>query len=243
MPSLNGRHGISTVLRASNPRRKQGQHMATVKKTTGTSKAPRKASAKSAAAAEAPTLNGVPMETATISGEGDGVRRRDFINIAAVSFAGVGAVAVAIPLVSQMSASADVLALASIEVDVSAIQPGQAIKTSWRKQPIFIRNLVPAEIEEANKVDVGSLRDPQTLAERTKPGKENWLITMGVCTHLGCVPLGAASGEVRGEFGGYFCPCHGSHYDTAARIRKGPAPLNLQVPEYSFLTDTTVKIG
>lgn len=217
--------------------------MATVKKTTGTSKAPRKASAKSAAVAEAPKLNGVPMETATISGEGDGVRRRDFINIAAVSFAGVGAVAVAIPLVSQMSASADVLALASIEVDVSAIQPGQAIKTSWRKQPIFIRNLVPAEIEEANKVDVGSLRDPQTLAERTKPGKENWLITMGVCTHLGCVPLGAASGEVRGEFGGYFCPCHGSHYDTAARIRKGPAPLNLQVPEYSFLTDTTVKIG
>jgi ubiquinol-cytochrome c reductase iron-sulfur subunit len=205
--------------------------MATVKKTTGTSKAPRKAPVKAAASAEAPTLNGVQMEAATISGDGGEVRRRDFIHIAAVSFAGVGAVAVVLPLLSQMSASADVLALASIEVDISA------------KQPIFIRNLVPAEIEAANKVDIGSLRDPQTLAERTKPGKENWLITMGVCTHLGCVPLGAAAGEVRGEFGGYFCPCHGSHYDTAARVRKGPAPLNLQVPEYSFLTDTTVKIG
>ena len=173
--------------------------MATVKKTTGTSKAPRKNSADASATLTAPT------STASVE-EGEGVRRRDFIHIAAVSFAGVGAVAVAIPLVSQMSASADVLALASIEVDVAAIQPGQSIKTSWRKQPVFIRNLTPAEIEEANKVDASSLRDPQTLAERTQPGKENWLITMGVCTHLGCVPLGAAEGEVRGEFGGYLCP-------------------------------------
>ena len=174
---------------------------------------------------------------------GEGVRRRDFINIAAVSFAGVGVVAVALPLVNQMNPSADVLALASIEVDLSSIQPGQAIKTSWRKQPIFIRNLTPAEIDAAKKVDVGSLRDPQTLDERTKPGKENWLITLGVCTHLGCVPLGAAAGEVRGDFGGYFCPCHGSHYDTAARIRKGPAPKNLVVPEYAFTSDTVVQIG
>ncbi len=173
----------------------------------------------------------------------DGVRRRDFIHIAAVSFAGVGAAAVALPVLSTMGASADVLAMASIEVDVSKVEPGQAIKLSWRKQPVFVRNLTPKEIAEAKAVDVSSLRDPQTLDERTKPGKENWLITMGVCTHLGCVPLGAAEGEVRGEFGGYFCPCHGSSYDTAARIRKGPAPLNLQVPEYSFLSDTTVKIG
>ena len=184
-----------------------------------------------------------PVATAPVEPEGEGVRRRDFINIAAVSFAGVGAAAVAIPLVSQMSASADVLALASIEVDIAAIESGQAIKTSWRKQPVFIRNLTAKEISEANAVPVSSLRDPQTLAERTLPGKENWLITLGVCTHLGCVPLGAAAGEVRGEFGGYFCPCHGSHYDTAARIRKGPAPLNLEVPEYSFLSDTIVKIG
>ena len=175
--------------------------------------------------------------------EEDGVRRRDFINIAAVSAAGVAGVGVVIPLVSQMSASADVLAASSTEVDISSIQPGQAIKAIFRKQPVFVRNLTPKEIEEANAVDVGALRDPQTLEERTKEGKENWLITMGVCTHLGCVPLGAGEGEPRGEFGGYFCPCHGSHYDTAARIRKGPAPLNLEVPEYEFTTDTVVKIG
>ncbi|MDZ7587928.1 MAG: ubiquinol-cytochrome c reductase iron-sulfur subunit [Parasphingorhabdus sp.] len=173
----------------------------------------------------------------------EGVRRRDFINIAAVSFAGAGAVATVIPLVNQMNPSADVLALASIEVDLSAVQPGQTIKTLWRKQPVFLRNLQPAEIAAAKAVDVSSLRDPQTLDERTKPGKENWLITLGVCTHLGCVPLGAAEGENKGEFGGYFCPCHGSSYDTAARIRKGPAPTNLEVPEYEFTSDTIVKIG
>lgn len=175
--------------------------------------------------------------------EGEGVRRRDFIHIAAVSFAGVGAVAVVAPLVYQMAPSADVLAQSSIDVDISAIQPGQAIKTSWRKQPIFIRNLTTTEIADANRVDVSSLRDPATLASRTKPGKENWLITLGVCTHLGCVPLGAAEGESRGDYGGYFCPCHGSHYDTAARIRKGPAPLNLVVPDYTFTSDTAVTIG
>ncbi len=175
--------------------------------------------------------------------EGEGPRRRDFINIAAVSFAGVGAATVLIPLIGQMSPSADVLALASIEVDLSAIKAGQAIKTSWRKQPVFIRNLTAKEIGEANAVPVSSLRDPQTLAERTKEGHQNWLITMGVCTHLGCVPLGAGEGETRGEFGGYFCPCHGSAYDTAARIRKGPAPKNLQVPDYAFKSNTVVQIG
>ena len=174
---------------------------------------------------------------------GEGVRRRDFINIAAVSFAGVGAAATLYPLINQMNPAADVLALASTEVDVSQIQPGQAIKTIWRKQPVFIRNLTPPEIAAANAVPVDQLRDPQTLAERTTEGKANWLITMAVCTHLGCVPLGAAEGENRGEYGGYFCPCHGSHYDTAARIRKGPAPKNLEVPEYQFTSDTVVQIG
>jgi ubiquinol-cytochrome c reductase iron-sulfur subunit len=174
---------------------------------------------------------------------GDGVRRRDFINIAAISAAGVGGLATLVPLISQMAPSADVLAESSTEIDVSAIQPGQAIKAVFRKQPVFIRNLTPAEMAAADKVDISSLRDPQTLAERTKEGHLNWLITMGVCTHLGCVPLGAGEGEVKGEFGGYFCPCHGSHYDTAARIRKGPAPTNLEVPEYAFTTDTVVKIG
>jgi ubiquinol-cytochrome c reductase iron-sulfur subunit len=173
----------------------------------------------------------------------DGVRRRDFLNVAAVSFAGVGAVVAIAPLVIQMNPSADVLALASVEVDISKIAAGQGIKTVWRKQPVFVRNLTPAEIKAADAVPLSELRDPQTLAERTKPGKKNWLITMGVCTHLGCVPLGIGEGENRGEFGGYFCPCHGSSYDTAARIRKGPAPLNLQVPDYSFKSDTVVQIG
>ena len=173
----------------------------------------------------------------------EGVRRRDFINIAAVSFAGVGGAAVLVPLVSQMAPSADVLAQSSTEIDISAIQPGQAIKAVFRKQPVFIRNLTPEEISAAEKVDVSTLRDPQSLEERTKEGKTNWLITMGVCTHLGCVPLGAGEGEVKGEFGGYFCPCHGSSYDTAARIRKGPAPKNLEVPTYEFSSDTVVKIG
>jgi ubiquinol-cytochrome c reductase iron-sulfur subunit len=174
---------------------------------------------------------------------GDGVRRRDFINIAAVSFAGVGAATVAIPLINQMNPSADVLALASVEVDISAIKEGQAIKTIFRKQPLFIRHLTAAEIAKADAVPVESLRDPQTLEQRTQVGKKQWLITMGVCTHLGCVPLGAGEGENRGEYGGYFCPCHGSTYDTAARIRKGPAPKNLEVPKYVFNSDTVVKIG
>ncbi|MBJ6120697.1 ubiquinol-cytochrome c reductase iron-sulfur subunit [Sphingomonas mollis] len=170
-------------------------------------------------------------------------RRRDFINIAAVSFAGVGAVAIVLPLINQMNPSADVLAQSSTEIDISKIAPGQAIKSSFRKQPLFVRNLTPAEIAAADAVPVNTLRDPQTLEERTKAGKKNWLITLGVCTHLGCVPLGAGEGENKGPFGGYFCPCHGSAYDTAGRIRQGPAPLNLHVPEYAFNSDTVVTVG
>jgi ubiquinol-cytochrome c reductase iron-sulfur subunit len=170
-------------------------------------------------------------------------RRRDYLQIAAVAWAGVGVGVIALPLVNQMNPSADVLAQSTIEIDISSIQAGMAIKTVWRKQPVFVRNLTPQEIAAADAVPVSSLRDPQSLEERTKAGKKNWLITMGVCTHLGCVPLGAAEGENKGEYGGYFCPCHGSHYDTAARIRKGPAPTNLLVPEYAFTSDTVVTIG
>ena len=191
-----------------------------------------------AQSAEVPGTTGPEGE-----GPADGYRRRDFLNVAAVSFAGVGTVAAIAPLLVQMAPPADVLALATTEVDISKIQPGQAIKTTWRKQPIFIRNLMPNEIKAANAVPVSELRDPQTLAERTKPGKQNWLITLGVCTHLGCVPLGIGEGENRGPFGGYFCPCHGSEYDTAARIRQGPAPKNLVVPDYEFTSPTTVMIG
>jgi ubiquinol-cytochrome c reductase iron-sulfur subunit len=190
---------------------------------------------------------GEPHARAPIIGDkhmdGQGPRRRDFLNIAAVSFAGVAGVSILIPLVNQMNPSADVLALASIEVDISKVLAGSGIKVSWRKQPVFVRNLTPKEIQEADAVPLSALRDPQTLAQRTKPGHKNWLITLGVCTHLGCVPLGVAEGENRGPYGGYFCPCHGSQYDTAARIRGGPAPKNLVVPEYSFKTATSVQIG
>jgi ubiquinol-cytochrome c reductase iron-sulfur subunit len=181
--------------------------------------------------------------TTGAAGEGEGVRRRDFLNVAAVSFAGVGGVAALAPLLVQMAPSGDVLALATTEVDISKVQPGQGIKTQWRKQPVFVRNLTPKEIQEADAVALGELRDKQTLAERTKPGHKNWLITLGVCTHLGCVPLGIGEGENKGPYGGYFCPCHGSMYDTAGRIRQGPAPLNLQVPEYKFTSPTIVQIG
>jgi ubiquinol-cytochrome c reductase iron-sulfur subunit len=182
-------------------------------------------------------------EGSHVTGEEGGVRRRDFLNVAAVSFAGVGSVVALMPLFVQMAPSKDVLALATTEVDISKIQPGQGIKTQWRKQPVFVRNLTPKEIADANAVQMSELRDPQTLGERTKPGHANWLITLGVCTHLGCVPLGIGEGENRGPYGGYFCPCHGSMYDTAGRIRQGPAPLNLQVPDYKFTSPTTVEIG
>lgn len=173
----------------------------------------------------------------------EGERRRDFIYVATGAFAAVGAGAVVWPMINQMNPSADVLALAAIDVDLAAVAEGQAIKVSWRGKPVFARHLTPEEIAAANKVDPATLRDPQTLADRTKPGNEKWLITLGVCTHLGCVPLGAAEGESRGDFGGYFCPCHGSHYDTAARVRKGPAPRNLEVPAYVFKSPTSVTIG
>ncbi|QZD90725.1 ubiquinol-cytochrome c reductase iron-sulfur subunit [Qipengyuania aurantiaca] len=184
-----------------------------------------------------------PATPETVTTTEDGIRRRDFLDIAAVSAAGIGGLAVVYPLVSQMAPSKDVLAASSTEVDVSGIEPGQAIKAVFRKQPLFVKRLTPAEIQAANATATGSLRDPQSLADRTKEGHEDILVTMGVCTHLGCVPLGAAEGEVKGEFGGYFCPCHGSHYDTAGRIRKGPAPSNLEVPEYEFTSDTVIQVG
>jgi ubiquinol-cytochrome c reductase iron-sulfur subunit len=182
------------------------------------------------------------MATAQDTLEGD-VRRRDFIYIATGAFAAVGAGVVAWPLVNQMNPSADVRALATTEVDISAIQPGMAIKTIWQSKPVFVKHLTAAEIAELRKVQVSSLRDPQTLADRTQPSRENWLVSLAVCTHLGCVPLGAAEGESKGDYNGFFCPCHGSHYDAAGRIRKGPAPTNLLVPPVAFKSDTLIEIG
>lgn len=174
--------------------------------------------------------------TNTTPVEEDGVKRRDFLYVAA---GGVGAVGTAMaiwPFVDQMNPSADVLALSSTEVDLSAIDEGSEITAVWQGKPVFVRHRTAAEIEAANDVDVESLRDPQTDDDRVE--KPEWLIMVGICTHLGCVPL-----KETGEFSGWFCPCHGSHYDTSGRIRKGPAPLNLLVPPYAFLDDNTVKIG
>ena len=188
------------------------------------------------------TARSAESSTSSESG-GEGVRRRDFLNVAAVSFAGVGAVAALAPLIVQMSPSADVLAQATTEIDVSKVEVGQRIKALWRKQPIFVAHLTPAEIAAANAVAVSSLRDPETLAERVQQGHLPWLIVIGVCTHLGCIPLGTGEGENKGPYGGWFCPCHGSQYDTAARIRQGPAPKNLVVPDYKFTSPTTVTVG
>ncbi len=162
--------------------------------------------------------------------------RRDFLYIATGSFAAVGAAAVAWPFIDQMNPDASVRALASIDVDISAIEVGQSITVNWRGNPVFIRHRTAEEIKSAEETPLEELPDPEPDSARVK--KPEWLIQIGVCTHLGCVPLGLA-----GEYNGWFCPCHGSHYDTSGRIRKGPAPTNLPIPEYEFVTDTQIKIG
>jgi ubiquinol-cytochrome c reductase iron-sulfur subunit len=171
----------------------------------------------------------------------DGDTRRDFLYLLTGATTAVGTAAMVWPLVDTMNPSADVLALASTEVDLSGVEEGMSITVKWRGKPVFIRHRTTAEIEEASAVELGDLRDPQADGERAE--KPAWLVLVGVCTHLGCVPLGQKPTEDSGEYGGWFCPCHGSHYDTSGRIRKGPAPLNLEVPEYTFLDDTTVRIG
>jgi len=177
----------------------------------------------------------------TTHGGSDSGTRRDFINLLVHTTAVFGAAAVAWPIISSLNPSQDVLALSSIEVDLAQIEVGQAITVKWRGKPVFIRRRTPEEIKSAEDVDVTTLRDPQPDSVRVQ--KPEWLILVGVCTHLGCVPQGQKPSEPRGQFGGWFCPCHGSEYDTSGRIRRGPAPLNLAVPTYVFETDTLVKIG
>ena len=167
--------------------------------------------------------------------------RRDFIVVASYAMGAVGAGAFVWPLVDQMNPAADTLALASIEVDVSKIAEGQSITLKWRGKPIFIRHRTQSEIAEATQVTSADLRDPEEDTVRVQ--KPEYLVVLGVCTHLGCVPLGQKVGEVRGEYDGWFCPCHGSHYDSSGRIRKGPAPTNLEVPPYTFLSDQVIRIG
>jgi ubiquinol-cytochrome c reductase iron-sulfur subunit len=175
-------------------------------------------------------------------GHDDETPRRDFLMLATTAVAAFGVASVAWPFITQMNPAADVLALATSEVDISKVAVGQSITVLWRGHPVFIRHRTPEEIKEAQDVKLSDLKDPQPDSARVQKGKEEWLILVGVCTHLGCIPLGQKPGDPRGEFGGWFCPCHGSQYDTSGRIRKGPAPANLAVPPYAF-QDSIVKIG
>ncbi|MEM6626768.1 MAG: ubiquinol-cytochrome c reductase iron-sulfur subunit [Pseudomonadota bacterium] len=179
--------------------------------------------------------------------EDDGETRRDFIHITAGAVAAGGVLAVAWPFVKQLGPAADTRALSSADVDLSKVPEGGEIRVLIGGQPFFVRHRTAAEIAAANAVEVSSLPDPQSDEERLVAGpdgayKPQYLVTSGACTHLGCVPVGPAQGSV-GDYGGWYCPCHGSHYDTSGRIRRGPAPTNLPVPTYEYLSDTVVKIS
>ena len=185
--------------------------------------------------------------------------RRDFLFIASAAAGAVGVGAVSIPLIDQMNPSADVLALASIEVDLAPIQPGQAVTFTWRSHPLFVRRRTPEEIAAAKAVNVNDLLDPlarnKNLPENTPATDENrlntpgaaakpeWLVLVGVCTHLGCTPEASTPASKQGDYGGWLCHCHGSQYDAAGRVRVGPAPQNLEVPVYTFLSDTRIRVG
>jgi ubiquinol-cytochrome c reductase iron-sulfur subunit len=190
-----------------------------------------------------------------VASEAEEPNRRDFLIIAGNAFIAVGAAATLWPFVDQMNPDAGTQALASIEIDLAPVKQGQAITAMWRGKPIFIRNRTEAEIEAARATTPAELPDrsarndllpestPADDSNRVKDGKANWLILVGICTHLGCIPKGQAMADSKGDFGGWFCPCHGSHYDTSGRVRKGPAPRNLEVPPYEFVSDTKIKIG
>ena len=177
--------------------------------------------------------------------------RRDFLYIATAAAGVVGVGGAVWPFIDQMRPDASTLALATVDVDLSAIDAGMSVTVKWRGKPVFVRNRTETEIEEARAVELSQLKDPMArnenlgsdaeatdVARSAGEGRENWIVMIGSCTHLGCVPLGQA-----GDFGGWFCPCHGSHYDTAGRIRTGPAPENLHIPNYEFVSDTVIRIG
>jgi ubiquinol-cytochrome c reductase iron-sulfur subunit len=165
--------------------------------------------------------------------------RRDFLYIATGTVGAIGAAATLVPLIAQMNPDASTIAAgAPVEVDIGPIAEGQIVKVFWRGKPIFISHRTKKEIDEARGVNVANLPDPQSDNARVKPGHDQWLVVIGICTHLGCIPLAH-----QGDFDGYFCPCHGSQYDTSGRIRRGPAPANLPVPPYEFLSDSKIRIG
>jgi ubiquinol-cytochrome c reductase iron-sulfur subunit len=170
-----------------------------------------------------------------------GVTKRDFLNLLTGSFAAVGVGAIAWPFVASMNPARDVLALSSTEVDLRPIADGQAVTVMWRGKPVFVRKRTAQEIQTARAVPMSELKDP--APDQSRVVRDPWLVMVGVCTHLGCVPLGQKAADPKGDYGGWFCPCHGSHYDTSGRIRKGPAPSNLAVPQYAFTSDTQIRIG
>ena len=190
------------------------------------------------------TLQGAPGPSHTPTGDhasGEGGNRRDFLYLLTGAVGVVGVASVAWPLIDSMNPSKDVLALASIDVDLTPVAVGQSLTVKWRGKPVFIRHRPEDQIKAAEEVPLSQLPDPQPDSARVQ--KAEWLVVVGVCTHLGCIPLGQNPGENRGPYGGWFCPCHGSIYDTSGRIRQGPAPLNLEVPTYAFTADTKIKIG
>jgi ubiquinol-cytochrome c reductase iron-sulfur subunit len=179
-------------------------------------------------------------------GHGDPTRR-DFLMVATGALGAVGVAATAWPFINNLNPAADTLALSTVEVNIQPIAVGQAVTVKWRGKPLFVRHRTPEEIKEAEAVPLSQLRDPQTdnsrVTDTAKKVRPEWLIQIGVCTHLGCVPLGNKAGDPKGPFGGWFCPCHGSAYDTSGRIRQGPAPKNLEIPPYLFTSDTLVRVG
>lgn len=182
-----------------------------------------------------------PQMPQAAPGAQPGATKRDFLKLTTAAFAAVGVGAIAWPFLFSLAPSRDVLALASTEVDLAPIAEGQAVTVMWRGKPVFVRHRTAEEIREARAVPMSELKDPATDQSRIR--RDPWLVVVGVCTHLGCVPLGQRPTDAKGDYNGWFCPCHGSHYDTSARIRRGPAPANLAVPDYAFTSDTQIRIG
>ena len=173
----------------------------------------------------------------------DGATRRDVLYLTAGAMGAVAVGTATWPLIDSMNPAADTLALSTTEVPLASIQPGQTIVAVWQGKPVFVHRRAPDEVAKIRAEDWHSLRDPQSDEDRVQKGRDEWLVLVGVCTHLGCIPMGSKMGQPKGDFGGWFCPCHGSHYDMSGRIRKGPAPHNLAVPPYRFVSDTLIRLG
>lgn len=173
----------------------------------------------------------------------ESVHKRDFLKLVTGSAVAIGAAAIAWPFIDSMNPAADVLALSSVEVNIEPVEAGSGITVVWRGKPIFVRHRTPEEVTTDQDVKLSELIDPATDASRHKPDHAEWVVMIGICTHLGCVPLGNKPSDPRGNYGGYLCPCHGSQYDAAGRVRRGPAPLNLALPPYDFVNPTRIKIG